>query len=726
MKKYLILSFIFFILIGCKFGGAVTPAEYYKQVFTSWGLEVSILVHPTASDGEQVLENEFVVLREDTKDPSLENLLVLTPQLSVYQAFDQAKDFDTVILICSSPYTLSGYFTCDYNSIVDHQSAGANLYSLNPLSETSQSLSIFVSSIGVKKVIVVPEYLLVTPAYRRVAQTYFSSLASSNEVIENRMQGKNVFLAERERILRAFDNFLIQDFYFVFFIVVLFVLAIKPIRSLIKEPKKLLLPKTYVSAFTKVLTFLESKNSFLLYFISYLTFLYLLFRSSLLFKDSLKSGTDVILGISFVNLKNTILSVTENNSDLVNLVKIGFIFVYFATLFFFLIPKIINFLQYSFDRVKSLKLGPVSKKFGGFILIYLILFGFMTFDLSLHYYYLIFLILLTLIFFLLEGFSHSTKVFLSFKERLVLLTVLLLTLGIGYWADQYKDNKKNTLTAESLFDPKRSVVVLPYDKLSNQNPEFKEFQFDGNFDIWVDHYLIYHPTYSGLINKPLSDFAPRQNMAFYDSGKGRIYKYINLTPVKQSLLTAVPSELILVTNSLPDAPVTLSLSVDCSSDVRSSSLTFKQFGLDSSEGANKAFEARALHFPGCTARERMRILSVPVSLADFPLGETLFELEGIDPIKITSIVLSDPSGRNKIDFITDVRGKPFFNVVNTTNSGELYVFSDHVRKELTFTRTGDSYDLAIAVNELKRTDVLSNPFLIWSTNTNPVLYLTTE
>lgn len=753
---------VFVIVIVINQGGLVkaqTSLEYYKGLFSSWGIAVDTLPQKnikldtpaTKKDLQtlvQMIENGETnqKLTEDgvvTTNKEGRYLLVLASQL---QTTPQIKEgmlgYQSIILVCDSGEAapLPPDMSCASNNL--------NFATQNP-TESSVSAKILqtiqpVSTNGVKYYLL-PQVLLITPQYQKYLGDYFKALSRAQVSAKVSDTVKTTDSTSRELLKTFKDSALFESTVYTF-VILLFIVALhKPLVILVRNPKKLLERNLYANQMHRALNFLTKYSGiisfiFLILAIFYIPIFYALTIKAQLLGDPSYPLKYLSTTLNPLNIPNYLTSQ--------NLFRVGLLFFhYILALFglFLLIPALVGVTRKSTQKICVIKLRttfikwllPVTIALNG-LLLTLVDLKPLTGFLSLS----IIIIFLALLY--LKSSSINYSGLFTTKERNLVFLTMFVVLTLNFVYPLLQKSRPINYAYEPLIGIKDTVIALPYSKKWGKGVLFEPYYYSGTSNVYAGSYLIYSPNAEQVVNKSLIKFTATEGFAIVSRKADQVFEVLlKNQKLLKYLSTAEFSPLFALDNTSSDvfSSPTLKIHVtfNCNLDpnpavVKLETLTLNKYAQDSSIDLNNPIDSvstestEVLNFPGCKAESGSETLEVPLDLYIIPQDFAILRIRGVDPKYLTDLKFFVTEKEVPIAFInSDVLDESHYKILYAlpNPSKELTNYSTEVKKDFLVNiktkTTYQGFDLSDPINQLIKAGALRNPFIIWTNQPNEII-----
>ena len=738
---------------------AQTSLEYYKDLFSSWGLATDTLSQKNIKLNTPASKKDLQTLLEilengDTNQKLTEDSVVTTNKegryllvlASQFQTTPQIKEgilgYQSVILICDSaePASLPPGIFCAVNSL--------NFVTQNP-TESSVSTKILqtlepVSTNGVKYYLL-PQVLLVTPQYQKHLGDYFKALSKAQASANVSDKEKTTESVSHELLKTFKDSALFESTLYALVILLFIVTLHKPLILLVRNPQGLLEKNIYINQLQRALNFL-TKNSgiisfiFLILAIFYIPIFYALTVKALLLGDPNYPLKYLTTTLNPLNIPNRLTSQ--------NLFRVGLLFFhYILVLFglFLIIPNLTKIVIVSTQKIRITRLKtnfikwllPVTIVLNGLLLAFVdlkSLIGFLALSITI-----LFLILLAL-----KNQAIDYPKLFSTKHRRLIILAMFAVLALNIFYPPLQKSRPTNYALEPLIGIKDTVIAMPYSKKWGKNVLFESYYYSGTSNVYADGYLIYTPTAERVVNKPLAKFTVTESFAVVSRKADQVFETLLKNQKLLKYLTVAEFSPIFTTDVTSIDPsnssvVKAQLTFNCNFNpapkvVKLETLTLNKFaqndGVDIIDPVSTK-STEILNFPGCKAENGFENLDFPLDSYTLPQDFAILRIRGIDAKYLTNFKLFVAEKEMPITFINpEVLDESHYKILYALSalSKEVTNYSTEVKKDFLVDmkiKTYDQgFDLSVPVNELMKKGVLRNPFILWTNQPNEIIQST--
>ena len=120
----------------------------------------------------------------------------------------------------------------------------------------------------------------------------------------------------------------------------------------------------------------------------------------------------------------------------------------------------------------------------------------------------------------------SKKLVLSLYEKAFVLAVILLVVIFSLIYKPIKTGNSIQYGMDGVFSDTDRVVLLPYMRRIDDNVKFQDYLVDVDFPILVNSFLIYHPDFSIIKNRNITEFDPSSNFMILANGE-KYFKFLS-------------------------------------------------------------------------------------------------------------------------------------------------------------------------------------------------------
>ena len=673
-------------MIGFGFkASASSKSNYYSYVFHMWGLNAI-----TAIDNSVDKSAYLITLSSEFNNQTFEL---------------HTKN----IIICDSPFKYSGIFYCD--------SEGVSVYYG---SIVNTGLHTYVGQVKTRwgDTYVIPESFLYTPTKRDDIEAFIRTLSRFSNNVENSVSNTPSVDTVAQLTHPSLFEISVYALSTLFLVSVLF----KPLKKLIKSKENSLNKKNLISIYRGVGNF-SSKNRWLLVYIFLGMFLFLVpILIGLSYKDR---GTFDLGYISRFFIDSLNVKVFSQPQGTFRFLMFYYLSALICVVFLLVAPNLVEIIFLSTNKLINHKLR---KSFIKYPIPTLIFIGFVCaifFDVKMVYT-LLYLSLFSISYILYLAFKNkANNIKYSVRERIALLAIFTLTLVLGVGYRHYYSLENAGFKPEPLIDIGDKYAFFPYSKDYGKNALFQKYIIKPEYPLFLDYYLIYHPKFSKIQNKNISDFENTGNFIILNSGLRDTSEFLVNNFELLSNFNQTLSMNFGVENfdfSL-GSKYSIKIYFNCTKALPTENIYIKLF-YDSYENDVTKVEKPLVYFPGCDATIRSVSYTLPVEIGFTGHGNVIiniYEIYGLVPSYIKSISFYKDGLLIPVKYFTYNKDEKIF--LRNINSGDTvtnYSFTDISDK--TFENKLDSeFDLSEKANGLVKEKLLRNPFLIWFDFDKPVM-----
>jgi len=726
MKRFLQNKTFFAIFILLSLGmffppnpvGAENRSDYYLNYFKK-DLNFPVI---RVERKELPLPEDFVNIPESKE--FFTNPASLSPKdWQLVFSSDEFLDlnFGNTIFICDTQYKGEN-FECSYDYVV---SSDLRLVPIST-SPVSPEIKIAISTADNPKIIVIPEQILYTPSFREKLTDYLRSYTKSLDF--NDFSPQLTATSAPFNILKSwgFETFTYAFSFFVFIAVFR-----KFLIHLVHSPKDFLKKQTYVDYYNDmVLTFMRI-HDFLLFgvIMGAVFFVPLTIFAAVRYTSSYNYEAFSTFFSVVSNPATVAMTLKTLNKTL--LAFYAYILGYVVVLGMYFLPSFLELVQTSLDRLFKKEKNIINSSFTKSLILFFVVLGiFLSFvgNIVSLLPFLITLLFLALYFSYL--LLKSNPIFPA-KEKTIAISVVSLTFILSFGINSYLSNKKVGDRYQKLIGVPDKIVMLPYKKISTSEVFYDPMTLT-NFPhpLLIDSFLVYHPNYLKIENKPLSkdsnfsvDYivlgAPREDY---------LKSVLSLENLQKELSTDQISPFFMLPNFKFDYRdrYSLILKASCSQDLKPSLIELEIYQLDNKSKVSTR-KVDLLNFPGCLRGDNP-VFVVPVEMPYILDASLVLGLSGFDLEFITSLQFFKNNFPLDLTFLDYApQGKVLKSNYIQGQSLQVYSFSSHVPPNgRDFLRedgreNGAKFDLGSVATKLKKEGLVGNAFVIWSPDEAVVL-----
>ncbi|MBP8960977.1 hypothetical protein KBG31_01990 [Patescibacteria group bacterium] len=630
-------------------------------------------------------------------------------------------NFGNTIFICDSPYK-SEKFECSYDYVAP---LDLKLVSIST-SPVASDIKIAISTADNPKIIVIPEQILYTPSFRGKLTEYLGSYRWSLDFTDFSPQLTPT--SEPFNILKSWG---FETFTYAFSFLVFIVVFRKLLVHLVHSPKDFLKKQTYVDYYNNmVLTFMRIHDFLLLGVImGAVLFVPLTIFATVRYTNSYNyEAFSTFFSVVF-NPSSIKMAITTLNKTL--FVFYAYILVYAVVLGMYFLPSFLELTQASLNKLFKEEKNIINPSLTKFLVLSFVVLGiFLSFagDLVSLLPFLITLLSLSLYFSYL--LLKSNPVF-SPKEKTIAISVVSLTFILSFGINFYLSNKKAEGRYQKLIDVTDKIVMLPYKKISTFEVFYDPMILrDFPHPLLIDSFLVYHPNYLKIENKPLSkdsDFS-RDYIVLGAPKEDYLKSVLKMRNLQKELYTNKVSSFFMLPNFKFEylGNYSLRLEISCLQDLNPSLIELEIYQLDNKSKVSTR-KVDLLNFPGCLRGDNP-VFVVPVEMPYILDASLVLGLSGFDLEFITSLQFFKNNFPLDLTFLDYApQGKVLKSNYIQGQSLQVYSFSSHVppngrdflREDVR--KNGAEFDLGSIATELKKEGLVGNAFVIWSLNEAVVL-----
>jgi hypothetical protein len=684
MKKYLKSSFFALVTIGFFSSFICTAAhrvEYYQSVLFDWGFDVEapLALHvgsPGNTESKDVVKNTYV--------------LFLSSQLQGFsgnEIEDLLKAHEKSIIICDIELDYSENIKCSYDHIPDDQL----------VHKTGQ--------FG-RDIFLIPEQNFVATTKREELYVFFESLFD----LETQKRVK----ADFEGIPVLGLVYRTPEFKLLIGILVVFTLFL-----ILKRFRQDMILEHIKSMYS----YLANNKNALFLFLGGMMFMYI--PAAVIVSYSHLGEINFNFGFSYIAntvRPSTIFAAISNGmAGSVLLFLYNIVVVLIALLTF--LPEIVIESKNSFSLIASNVKLP--RKYGAFCLLlpFVLTFSAITYKQA-EYYKAVTLVLVFNLYisYLCRLNRISAKNLLTKKQTLLFTLTFVAFFGLVAFAKLKLNMFGSKAHFNTLGDPIEKNIMIPMVEEFSPNEKFRECKIAIDTPVFVDSYLVAYPGKNKVINTRFKSTHLNSSAVILNNFPNEFLrefaKNIDLQKVLSTNNTLYAGTFILGENIDPNAGMTANITFDCSyaPAPRKVKAVLARHPFEDVE----IEEVMLMQFPGCDEGEKYKSYSVPftsIDLVDTKLVS--FDLPRYLLRKVTFYqdghqIRTIPTGYYYGDPIAFERSASGDSIVAAH-------FSEF--PEITVAAREDTLDISAAINQLGEEGLISEEFVIWSSD-NKAIYLT--
>ena len=685
MKKYLIISIIFLILLT-QTAAAGHKLDYFRKQIDGWGMDVY-----TLDLDKRELAREDPTINYLPKADESSYFLITSQELALLD-LAVLQDYSKVILVCDSVFELSAEVSCDYSSITTSRD-------LPKLSDNSdyQLLNL---TLGTAEIILLPEVNFVIPANVTTSAGYFGALGKAVVAANSEIDSDQV-LSDKVGAVASTPYYFELLGYLV--LVSLGIWIAMTFRNVVSGKfnlqDKLLVAYDFTHRYILIIKILL----FVLFVLVLASNIYFIFSGGLhLIKDSLSMLiiSDSLSSLVKIPLFYSILAF------IVIAVNILFTILVFLYIFAYLPRNYHHALSFFEEQLPAARTKPLI-----YALCVLLLLS-SVFLTGMHLVEVTLFLLASLIYVL----AISKKLVLSLYEKAFVLAVILLVVIFSLIYKPIKTGNSIQYGMDGVFSDTDRVVLLPYMRRIDDNVKFQDYLVDVDFPILVNSFLIYHPDFSIIKNRNITEFDPSSNFMILANGE-KYFKFLsrnyNILPY---LYSAESTKFVSFSvDATTQDTLYVQLDFDCTEDTAPREIFLKKYN-----STFQSVEYGLLVFPGCTSETP--VISYVTSInSEFLRDSPVFELGGYDKVKISNIKVFKNTVEVPVKFL---KAPATFQVIGENTaipSDELYVYSTDTKQNADVVMDSVPFNIASVLNDDPIFSTLSNNFVIWSPSQGALL-----
>ncbi len=317
-------------------------------------------------------------------------------------------------------------------------------------------------------------------------------------------------------------------------------------------------------------------------------------------------------------------------------------------------------------------------------------------------------VLISLIFLLIVGYTHSIdfKKMLSIKRILfsIMCVSTALIAGVMFTTTRYASDK-HLANKDELIVAKDYLLPISVEQGQLFTEESGIFKSDGA--ILIDNLLVYHPDYKIINNIPFNEYSDSQEAPFIIFAFDETEYLKELNKPKQVptylLSDAETSYFSLKTGETKKSEVRGIFEVSCSIEsTKPVHFTIKYYM------KNKEFAKRLVTFPGCRSNGVEKI-SVPIEL---PNGGAAYHIDFGSSKVVNYSFYKDGVVLRPIYYKDPFKDKLLYEVAG--DSDVLTVYSIGLTESVKIERRGSALNLNQLISQTNSTKESSSPNVLWS------------
>lgn len=704
LLKNKILIFLFILLFSAVFVSAHEKYTTYSKALSNWGIKTDVLVQKSETDKDLSFDNLY-----NSKNGKNGKYILALSSMVGPNSLQELDTYENIIFICDSDFYIKGEKICDYSNVYAESKILYENKLINSLVEVGDII------VKQKRFFFIPEVNMLSPVYRDKTESYFRALVRSNT---------EVGTFQNQRLLTLnIKNTLLYEATIYIIIAILFVVAFRKILfDLVNKPKEVFSKKYLENMLQGLISFLTKYSSISLYILLLISVIYVPF---LIFYSFTHAGSFDFKRIS--DLLNYLL-VPRNISAIIRDKNITNIILYvlsWSFLFFGFFAFIPNALDLGIKSLNKLASKKIPLQFVKISLFFSILLGvFMSLALSLKGSY----VLLSFItFFILYLFyiacSKDSSFNLTFKDKKIFMISLATVCIVGLFLGFKRHKGEDIVYLTDIVGESSGIVTLPYSRNFLKQEMFNDFVILPNSILFVDNYAVFHPNYSKILNYDVKSFKKEGSFLVLNSKESDITKYLILNKdLREAVSLTNTSDIFYIDNFMYDfgGNYSAEVSFNCVTNVGDALVTLTAFypkslgDIVSDDSGDVG--VNLIYFPGCSeSKKEVVSYTIPLSVPIIPDGLVVFKVHGVDPSLINNITLLNKGNKLDLKFVDHLSSKDVL-TSHYEAGDELNVYSFSLKHdyEITSNLTKD-LNLGSIMNDLKKQNLLKNPFKIWTT-----------
>jgi len=725
VKNIFVLSFTFWIysLLGVS-TYATEPLVYYQKLFETFNIKTSIVGNvdnkPQLEEDNEIRMTVDNLLNDD--DPNRSNFLLLFSSQANLIDLINDNPFNIIIIICDSQYELKNNDSCDANNI-NKNYENSKLLKLGEYNWYKGEVSILQDEVEDKKIYLIPQRILITPAFTKDAETFFNSLNNSQETLTKYQGGK------RRRLIEHLNPILLSSIAY-FVVTAIFIRLCWKLISLNTKPLNQILTLKFLSSTLQKLALeLSRYRKSLILIISIGLFiptaLVVLVK---LLPYAFPQSAPFLL---FDNIRTTLGAKMELAMAMITILGL-YLIIMTTSITLLLIPIFIRLIT---DLNLNVKTKYSTSKHILIVLLFLSIVS-TLYVRSTNQTYIVtngLLILAAYFYYALTRDPSKKLFFYTRRERIVYTLVLftLISFIILYSMQLIHINQRYKY--EKLLNDNTRIIPLPYYKDFDSDRLFETFYFDESFPLFVNEYMIYHPNFKYINLVPLKDFSINNEKNFYVILKddySLLQDAINIPKLDEFITGKEFSKYFYFNNAEFDINKQYIFNITISCRESSIKPTYISLSYKNDARMENFNITRLLNFPGCIKGEDVRF-QVPTN-AKHLKNKILYKVDQLnDNIEAFSLTENGVDVEMKNIVKIDKNKLYVAKEVKTTAEDTITVYLPTLRENQkpirfdTSPKTGKK-DISDPINNLIQLGKLKDQFIIWSNIENSFIELSKE
>jgi len=617
--------------------------------------------------------------------------------------------YKNIFIVCNSTYEEEGIFKCS-NKIVEDLKPENFKYELIELNDSKNKEKVMISIYSrideADSIFVLPSNSFENNIKIGLLSNYLSSIYRSSKIsVDNPNLTKKTFSQNMEDFLKS-TSLELLIYSLVSLVIILFigklVIYIKNNRQNIDIKKVNNLSSDLI--FGSFSININTKSFFLISIIFYF-FLILQFISS-----TIESKTEYLKQMA-VNILEFNMFAELSNKNYDRLIFYSYTYFVFFLILTSRFEYFFEFFQGLFKKIKNITVSNIGLKYCFIIFNFLCIVLFIVFNKFFSFELLLYVLLANLyIVFML--YKEKVDLFLLFTKKekiLILSTILLFSFGVFYYQNF---SLRSVFRFEDLIGVPDRIVSLPYKKQTSDSALFNSLsEYNINYPLFIDEFLIYHPNYKKFINKNISKFDENNsNFIILSKSYERLIKGLLSNPVIiKNIEVSNFKNLVFIEN--PDAnnisQLILNADLNC---IYKTTNTFKVKVYYFEGTSFRNIEYDLGNVLGCNSVNQKYSFKLPpeISSKDF----FMFEFSGMDRRFINTYKFENEENSLalKISEIGVKNNLYFYVTSNLTSGSEITNYTVSDKSDISF----DNSDITENLNKLKRDKYIGNTFNVWS------------
>ncbi len=691
MKKLFLSSILCLAMLSIGFfkTTAADKTGYFARLLSSWDIDIYTL--------NENVETKKWELPKDNED---DFLLLTTNQMTLIgMNLDMLLSYNKVILVCDTSVELSKELACSFDGIT------TTFQKTELASDNSNSiLNIF---LGNTNLIVIPEAGFVLPKNTAETTAYFEALAISREnKAQNSEENTRTDTAKPQSVVIE-NSELIG--YLVFLLLFNFI-VVMPIKKL-SSTGRVTLRNMYTQQLGELKRFVDMYEPFSKYLVTMGICVNIIVGGVFLLNNGLRLLLDAaktllatptladIVGLEIFSSRYALVLV------IVNILLLGV-----------LSPMVIDRVIANLNIKMLLPQHKIKDDIAKWIVIVFGIAGIMIASTGTiaetHHLLTAVLLVITYILFV----SHEFK--FTVKEKLlatcVIATVAIVVPSYSYYSQEISIH----ITEEKLFSDSERIVVLPYKRVITKNTKIKEFTTGIDFPIFIEHQLIYHPSYPNIVNKNIESIDLTNNYMVVTKGKKDYINTLLSFPIllKHVEANGVSEFFYTETNFAQTDTVAVKMTIDCSKDTSAKEIYLEKYRLSTDPE-----QFNLLIFPGCTPMQKELTYTAPIDTR-YMQQPGIFQIQNFSKVRFSKIVLQVNGVDVEPKYIkTPNDYQQLGTGQNKLDSTELYVYSQETEDDTKYKNTTKDVNIGSLINTALETMNIENNFVMWSSAENAII-----